>query len=97
MHSKISGHTVIKNVERLGSGEVEHGGRGLGENGGLSYKMGWGSDIFDDILGRGQNFSTSHHENVSQTSHYSYNFRLFSFQLKDIHKINYSSNSYYFH
>ena len=33
MHSNISGHTFIKkNEESLGSGEVEHGGGGVGEN-----------------------------------------------------------------
>ena len=35
-------------------------------------------------------------KNVSQTSYYSYNFRIFSFQLKDIHKNNYSSIPDYF-
>ena len=45
MYSNISGHTFIKNEERLGSGE--------GERGGASYERGRGSEIYDDILGRG--------------------------------------------
>ena len=59
-------------------------------------RTGVGSEILLIYWGGGQNFSTSHHENVSQTSHYSYSFRLFSFQLKDVHKNNYSSISDYF-
>ena len=39
---------LLKNEERLGSGEVEHEGGGVGEN---DVGEG-GSEIFDDILGR---------------------------------------------
>ena len=63
-----------------------------------------GSESFSDLLGRGQNFSISHHEKciaflgegvppkppITPTI-----FGLFSIQLKDIHK-NYSSISDYF-
>ena len=62
-----------------------------------------GSEIFGDLLGRGPElFYQSSSKNsffgrgVPQTNHYFYNFRLFSLQLKDIHKNNSSSISDYF-
>ena len=58
-----------------------------------SYGEGVGSETFGDLLG--QNFSLSHHETcisffgrgMPPKPPFSYNFRLFSLQLKDIHKI----------
>ena len=78
---------LLKNEERSGSGEIEHGGGGVGENGGEAPLMiYWGGvRTFPPVM-----------KNVSQTSHYSYNFKLFSFDLKDIHKNSYSSISDYF-
>ena len=43
---------LLKNKQRLGSGEVEHGGGGWGKRG-PSNERGVGSEIFDDLLGRG--------------------------------------------
>ena len=45
---------LLKNEERLGSGEAEHGGAGVGENGGRGHSYGRGGGVgnIDDILGR---------------------------------------------
>ena len=66
---------------------------GWGRTGGPSYER-WDRKFL--IIYWGRTFPPVIMKNVSQTSHYSYNFRLFSFQLKDIHKNNYSSISDYF-
>ena len=54
MYSNISGHTFIKNEERLGSGE--------GERGGVLMKGGGGRKFMMIYWGGGQNFSICHHE-----------------------------------
>ena len=62
-----------------------------GEKGGFFMREGggggWDRKLLMIYWEGGRNFCIGHHKNVSQTSHYSYNIRLFSFQLKDIHKI----------
>ena len=124
---------LLRKEQRLGSGEVEHGGGGVGGERGplLMGRVGVGSKIFGNLLGteinnswsRGRiiyfvqhirggwwmgegfrtllsvfmkNVSASLEGAVPQTSHYCYNFRLFSLQLKDIHKNNYRSIPDYF-
>ena len=62
---------LLKNEQRLGSGEVEHGGGGMGKKGALLMRWGWDRKFSMIYWGGDQNFSISHHENVSQTSHYS--------------------------
>ena len=57
MYSNISGHTFIKNEERLGSEEGERGG-----GGGLLMKGEGGRKFMMIYWGGGQNFSISHHE-----------------------------------
>ena len=88
---------LLKNGERQGSGEVGHGGGGVGQNGGTFLWEGGGVGNFWWYTGEGvRTYPPVVMKNVSQASHSSYNFRLFSFQLKDIHKNNYSSISDYF-
>ena len=85
-----------KDWRRGGGGGGEHGGCRVGENGGgASYERGDRTCLMI-YWGGVRTFPPVIMKSVSQTSHYSYNFRLFSFQLKDIHKNNYSSISYYF-
>ena len=97
---------LFRNERRLGSEEVEHGGGGggWGEGSGASY--GGRSEIFWSSTGEGvRTFPSVIMKNVSAflegggggggggctpNFQFSYNFRLFFLQLKDIHKNNYS-------
>ena len=52
---------LLKTEERPGSGEVEHGGGWVGENGFLLMRGG-DRKFLMIYWGGGQNFSTSHHK-----------------------------------